>query len=124
MVFEPVPMLEAVELMVAILDEVKPARVRQVAAERMFILAVNHRARELYEQGGTASADVVSQPGAPFRALWQTVAAMGYVTISDSGMVVRTDQDITLTKPEHACMAKDAVLLFKKGEAMKRAWPV
>lgn len=121
---EPVPMLEAVELMVAILDELHPARVQQVVAERMFVLAVNNRARYLYEQGGTAPTTVVSQPGAPFRALWQSVVAMKYATLSDGGMVARTDQSVTLTKPEHSRVAKEAVSLFKKGEAIKLAWPV
>lgn len=120
----PVPMLEAVELMVTILDELKPARVQQIAAERMFILAVNQRARELYAQGDSAATTDVTQPAASFRALWQSIVAMNYATLSDSGMVARTSQSITLTRPEHADMARTAVALFRDGEALKRAWPV
>ncbi len=120
----PVPMLEAVELLAAILDELKPTRIQQVAAERMFILAVNRHARDLYEQGNASTTTVVSQPGNPFKVLWQTAVTMGYATISDAGMVRRTDLAIAITKPQHATLAKEAVALFKEGEAMKRAWPV
>ncbi len=124
MSFEPVPILEAVELVVAILDECKPGRVQQIAAERMFILAVNRRARELFEQGVPVTSTIVSQPGDPFRVLWQTVVAMGYATIADSAMVTRSELGIALTKPEYVTMAKQAAELFKQGEAMKRTWPV
>ena len=107
-----------------ILDELKPTRVQQVAAERMFILAVNRHARELYEKGTAAASTVISQPGNPFKVLWQSVVTLGYATISPAGMVERTDLAIALTKPQHATLAREAVALFKKGEAMKRAWPV
>lgn len=120
----PIPILEAVELLVAILDELAPTRVQQIAAERMFILAMNRHARELFEQGKASASTVISKPGEPFRVLWQTVLAMEYITITESGMVERTGQDIALTNADYATKAKDAVALFKKGEAMKRAWPV
>lgn len=122
--FTPVPVLEAVELMVAILDELAPARVQQVAAERMFILAVNARARDAYGNGSTQSAKGTSGPLGTFGPVWQSVSAMGYVTVSDAGVVTRRDQALTLTKPEHADMAKSAVALFQEGERLKRAWPV
>ena len=124
MPFEPVPILEAVELVVAILDEFKVTRVQQIAAERTFILAVNRHARELFERGRTVPSTVVTQPCDPFRVLWQTIVAMGFATISDSGKVARTALDIALTKPEYVTLAKEAVELFKKGEAMKLTWPV
>jgi len=122
--FASVPVLEAAELMVAILDELKPARVQLIAAERMFILAVYQHARELYAKAGTVTGNVISQPGNPFRALWQSLLAMGYVKISPNGMVSRTGTGLTLMNRKHPHMAKEAVSLFKEGEALKRAWPV
>ncbi len=123
-IFTPVPMLEAVELMVAIVDTLKPARVQQLAAERMFILAVNRHARELYSHGNSAAATIVTQPGATFSALWRTLLAMNYATLSASGIVTRTRQGIALTKPEHTQMVEAAVALFREGQAKKHTWPV
>jgi hypothetical protein len=85
---------------------------------------VNQHARELYAKAGPAAKNVISQPGNPFKVLWKSLLAMGYVKIANSGIVTRTAKDITLTKPEHAHMAEEGVSLFKEGEAMKRAWPV
>jgi len=119
----PVPIMEAVELVVAILDELRGVRVQQVAAERMFILAVNNHARELYEQGRSSPPTIISQPGNSFINLWKIIVRLGYATIADSGMITRSSVAVTFTNPKHRTMAKDAIELFRKGEAQQRAWP-
>lgn len=123
-VLPTVPMLQAVELLVAILDELKPARVQMVAAERIFILAVNRQARELFERGALRKTTVLSEPGDPFRILWQTATAMGVANITADRFVERTDEKVAMTDSSHRTMAKEAVAVFKKCEAMDREWPV
>jgi len=120
---QPVPLLQAVEIMVAILDALHPAKVQQLAAERMLILALNPAARELYEQATSGSPVAKATPGNMFKVLWQTIATTGYATISSAGMVTRSSTPIALTDAAYAHLAADAVRLFKEGEAQKRAWP-
>ena len=122
--FVPVPILEAVELMVAILDELKPAHIQRVAAERIFILAVNRQARERFEHGTGGASSLISKPGNPFQLMWQTVSAMAFVTISPTNIIERTSKSLDLTNPSHRELAKDAVELFKRCEAMDREWPI
>jgi predicted helicase len=119
----PIPAFEAIELLVAILDELKPARAQQVAAERMLILALNNQARDLFEKGSTKKSSIISQPGDHFRVLWQTISQFGYATINSNGMVTRSDVELTLTDPIRSTMAKESVALFKRCEEMEHEWP-
>lgn len=120
---QPVPLVQAVEVMVAILDALRPAKVQQLAAERMLMLALNPAARQLYGCAPAGSSGARAAPGNMFKVLWQTIVATGYATISSAGAVKRTDTPIELTNAAHADMAADAVRLFREGEAQKRAWP-
>lgn len=120
---QPVPLVQAVEIMVAILDALQPAKVQQLAAERMLILALNPAARELYKKSTAGSSNAQTPPSNMFKVLWQTIVALGYATMSDAGAVKRTSTAITLTEAAYLGMAAEAVRLFKEGEAQKRAWP-
>jgi len=120
---QPVPLVQAVEIMVAILDALRPAKVQQLAAERMLMLALNPAARQLYGRAPAGSSGARAAPGNMFKVLWQTIVATGYATISSAGTVKRTDTPIALTNAAHADMAANAVRLFREGEAQKRAWP-